>query len=324
MSPKEQVQSWADNHFFQWVDKRVPVQTEHLLHRQNLYTFPTRMGFAYLLLAVLIWLLGTNYQNNLILSLSYLQLSVFVVAILHTYFNLAGLNLKYVGCTPVFAGEFMAFKLQIHTSNKSGCDGVQLCWRDGLATKVRLEPGEKSIVHVHLPTQRRGLVQPNRLLVESRFPLGLIRCWSWLQIPAEGIVYPAPIECAWPPTGEQIEGDAEYRVATDGEDFYGFSQYQKGQTLNTVAWKHYARGRGLMSKQYSSPQVEDTWLDWQQFSRGADTELALAQMCYWAQHLSRHHQGFGLRLPGLEMGVGTGAAHEENVLSALALFEVER
>ena len=76
-----------------------------VLNRKNLYTFPNFTGLIYLLITAVIWLLGTNYQNNLILGLSYLLVSIFVVGILHAFANLAGISIRFVGARPAFAGE---------------------------------------------------------------------------------------------------------------------------------------------------------------------------------------------------------------------------
>lgn len=313
---------WADRRFFSWIDKRVSAHTQHRLHRHNLYTFPTAMGFAYLLLTLLIWLLGTNYQNNLILGLAYLLLSLFVITILHTYFNLAGLAVKYEGCEPCYAGEFAQFKFSLKPQNGSGCDGVSFRWQGGppvTANVVAQTPGN---FFVKQQAAKRGYLCPHRLLVESRYPLGLIRCWSWLQVPTKAVVYPVPVECA-APGANAIDGDSDdIAVSISGDDFYGFNPYQYGDPLRSVGWKHYARGRGLMTKQMSSAASEEVWLDYNDY-RSAGTEAALSHMCYWAKQYLQTNTCYGLKLPGTALPPGQGDAHFEAVLFALATYEID-
>jgi hypothetical protein len=95
--------------FFHWLDKRVPLASSVFLTRKNIYTFPTLTGGSFLGLSLVLWLLGTTYQNNLILALSYLLISLIIVAIFHSYANLAGLQIKVLGAKPAFVGESVYF-----------------------------------------------------------------------------------------------------------------------------------------------------------------------------------------------------------------------
>ncbi len=322
MNTPKSFKNWADNRFFHWIDRRVPEQFEHRLHRHNLYTFPTPMGFAYLALAFTVWMLGTNYQNNLILSLSYLQISVFVMAILHTYFNLAGIEVRFLQVSPVVCGQSLRFKLQLLPPQKKGAEGIHLSWRNGPEVVTHLLAGEPSKVFVPFPTQKRGKVSPQKLLIESRLPLGLIRCWSWLRVPAEGVVYPSPVECDWRGSSAEGNADAKETPRIEGEEFYGFKAYEVGQPLHTVAWKHFARGHGLMVKQYADYESQEYWLEWAAFYRGEEVELALSQMAYWASSFSDKNVDFGLRLPGVTLPPDKGDAHWHKVMQALAMFQV--
>ncbi len=86
-----------------WIDSRRPVANTHHLNRNNLFIFPSQQGLWFLLVNLLLWVLGTNYQNNLILALAFLFLTFFIVAILHTFTNLSGMSVKVLGAAPVFS-----------------------------------------------------------------------------------------------------------------------------------------------------------------------------------------------------------------------------
>lgn len=322
---KHKIKGWADQRFFNFVDKRVPPGSSHGLNRKNLYTFPTPMGFAYLLLGLLIWLLGTNYQNNLILSLSYLMLSLFVVVILHSYFNLAGLIIEFKSVEPCFSKEYLQFRFRVQCKSTVGCDGIILRWRKeenttGKEAVVNSYDQTSILAEVPCVTSNRGEFSPKRLLVESTYPLGLIRCWSWLSFSAVGVVYPAPIECAWPEVAQGGGNTEEVALKISGDEFYGFRPYQPGDPLKSIGWKHYARGRGLVTQQFaSSSSSAEVWLDWQDFSK-AETEVALSNLCYWALKLDKSGVPFGLNLPGVQLVPNLGQAHLSAVLQSLALF----
>jgi hypothetical protein len=48
-----------------WLKKRIPAGEEQALSHEKIFIFPSRFGFWFLILAALLFVLGTNYQNNL-------------------------------------------------------------------------------------------------------------------------------------------------------------------------------------------------------------------------------------------------------------------
>ena len=68
-----------------WLSRRLPRSGRVVLNQKRIFIFPTGYGFFYLLVASLLFIGGINYENNLILALSFLLASLFLVAILHTY-----------------------------------------------------------------------------------------------------------------------------------------------------------------------------------------------------------------------------------------------
>ena len=80
-----------------WLDRRLPRARQVQLDQRRIFIFPTGYGFLYLLVSVLLFFGGINYENNLILGLCFLMIGLFVVAILHTYRNLSGLILRAGG-----------------------------------------------------------------------------------------------------------------------------------------------------------------------------------------------------------------------------------
>lgn len=312
---------WQER-FFRWIDKRHPVSNSHRLHRKNLYIFPSVTGCAYLCLSLIIWLLGTNYQNNLILALAYMQISVFVLTILNTYQNLAGLKVQLLSADPGFVGEKISFNFMFSTSNVRGANYVTVQWLDQIPVIFDFEPQLEHREKVFAQADERGWLRPQRLLIKSNFPMGLLRCWTWLVFDAEALVYPAPVPCELPvgvTAGEEEHG--RHSALNKGDEFVGLRDYRPGDSLKHIAWKQYARDQGLWSKQFGETVSSRTWLQWQDFYRG-ERELCLSNLCYWALQLSEQRRDFGLRLPSLAITPASGPDHLTEVLRALALFEV--
>lgn len=318
-------QTW-EQRFYRWIDKRTPRTQQALLNRKNLYTFPNLTGGLYLLVMLVIWMLGTNYQNNLILALAYLMASIFVVSILHAFANLAGISIRAVAAKPTFAGDAATFVLELNCTHKSGCDNLELRWQNGDKSSqtqtISLNPNEPQQVSVRAQSTVRGYLRPGRLLVQSRFPLGIIRCWTWVNLDMAAVVYPAPIATE-EPHAQASDGKGEGgNSQRGGDDFSGLRDYQPGDPIKHIAWKQYAQDKGLFTKDYEAQLSADKWLDWNSLHH--PQEMRLSGLCYWALEYERRQIPYGLQLPGLMLVPARGEHHMQQVLKALAEFNLPR
>ena len=291
----------------------------HKLNNKRLFIVPTRAGFGFLLVVSLLWLTGTNFENNLVLGLAFFLTAMFVVAIHHTFFNMSGLKLEGLKSAPCFMDENGELELQISCRPEQEKESIGVGFEDESLTTVDLLDQSQVSVKLFTEGRHRGWYQPPRLKVESHFPLGIIRCWSWLVLDLPILVYPKPLAGGDMPLSQVAEHEGD-RLDTDGsEDFHGFKAYQPGASPKHIAWKHYARGQGLHTKEYASYREQTVWLDWEALP-GLGTEARLSRLCYWVLKLSATQQPYGLRLPGVEIRPSTGIEHKQNILKALALF----
>lgn len=312
-------QAWQ-RRFFYWVDKRAPLAVCHKLTHKNLYTFPNLQGFLFLGLIAVVWVMGTNYQNNLILALCYLLVSLFVVSILHAYANLAGISIRFISAQPAFAGEKVGFVLELSLDHHRGSEAIQLRWEAGQIESTHLKADEPQRITLWLPSHTRGYRRPGRLLVQSSFPLGIIRCWTWVRLDAKALVYPCPLAVEEPHAslGEgKEEGIGQSRR---GDEFSGLRNYVPGDSIKHIAWKQYAQDKGLYTKEYQQLLSAEKWLDWD--SLHLPQEERLQGLCYWALSYEQQQVPYGLNLPGLQLPPDQGPNHLAAVLSALALFNL--
>lgn len=306
--------------FFAYLDRKHPPTHSHVLNRKRLYIFFTHKGWIYLAVDVVLWLLGTNYQNNLVLALAFFMASLLVVCILHTYANLSTLRIVGKGASYVFAGTPVEFMFALSTQRQSA-ENLELRFKGASESYsgLVLDYGEEAVVKVPMQTTRRGWLKPGRLLIESEYPLGLLRCWTWLRFDLQALVYPEPLAVAEPSSSLVEEGGEHERPIKGGEDYSGLSEYRPGDSLKHVAWKVYARGGGMHTKEFSQNVSREIWLDLQTVS-GADLEEKLSGLCYWALEYERREENYGLNLPGVHIPPSRGEAHLHQVLSALACF----
>ncbi len=91
MSIKQRIKSAMSKKYLSWMDRRSPTSKSIKLTQKRIYIIPSKMGLLFLMLVVLMFVNGVNYQNNLIFSFSVLLLSIFITSIVVTYQNMAGL-----------------------------------------------------------------------------------------------------------------------------------------------------------------------------------------------------------------------------------------
>lgn len=297
-----------------WLDRRIPPARGVTLNQGNLFVFPTRQGGGYLLMAALVWIGATNFQNNLVLGLCFLLLAIFFVAIHQTFANLSGLSLRFVSAEPVYAGS--AAHCLIELASATDRQRIALGW-PGAATSIASPMGRvPEPVRVMVTPPRRGRFRPGRCRVESRYPLGIIRCWTWLDLQVELLVYPQPIPHEGVLAADGALDDRGVPV-TGAEDFFALRAYVPGDALGGVAWKHYAAGRGLLVREQVDYRGADLWLDYLALP-DADPEIRLSKLCYSALELGALNRPYGLRLPGLRIEPAAGDGHLRQVLRALA------
>jgi len=299
-----------------------------LLRFRRIYILPTRqgMGFAG---AVSVMLLGAiNYGNALGYVLSFMLVGASLVSMLHAVRNLAGLRLANDDHAPVFAGDMARFVLRVDNRGQRQRFGLLARLASGQGRGRENDPvvhfglAADSVKRIELQAiaSRRGWYSPGRVVIATRFPFGLFRAWSRIEIGLRCLVYPQPAGEQAPPE-YQPEDPGEQGTRGKGEDdFSGLRDYQQGDSARRVHWKAVARGQGVPVKIFSGGAAGVTVLRWQDVT-GGDTETRLSQLCRWI--LDCHAQGlrFRLCLPGVDIPADSGEMHRRRCLEALALYE---
>lgn len=297
-----------------------PQQGERLrLGLRNLYIVPTRFGWFWLAGLLLLQVVGIQLQSNGPLLLSFLMLGLFLLALHLTHFNLQGLELVVGTPQPGFAGLPLAYPLQLHC--RSRCEGLRLGFDAGvMAAPQAFDRGDHSL-SVPWQPQRRGLQQPGCLRLQTTAPLGLFICWTRWRPAVPQLVWPAPVagpvrllnEAEPLQAPAQAKGDA---LQEGSEDWRDLQPHRPEDGASRVAWKLLAQGRGSFSKRFAAPPEATPLL-------APDPALPFEQAL---EHLSEriwrlHGQGgsFGLLLRGQRIPAGSGAAHRDRCLTALAL-----
>ena len=208
-----------------------PEAGEVFLHQRRVYIVPTHPGLFFCVVLAALFIASLNYNLSLGFGFTFLLAACALIGIHFTFRNLAHLHLAAGKATTVFAGEEAGFELHLINRRRHARYAI---WLDfvgaGLAQVPQPAdvPAQAScIVRLGLPARQRGWLQAPRVRLQTRFPLGLFRAWSYWQPDAKALVYPRPEQDAPPlPLAADDAGDGQ---GTGGaEDFSGIRGYQPG------------------------------------------------------------------------------------------------
>jgi len=304
--------------FERWLTRRIPRSRVITLDQRRIFIFPAPAGLGFLLTLLVMLIAAINYQNNLAFALVFFLFSLFIVTILHTFANLSGLRLEAQRARPLFAGDIAEFEVSLHREGTRPYHAIRLGWA-GQPQALASLLGDSAAAGVKLfhHSERRGWLRPGRLRVQTDYPLGLLRAWTWIDLDLAALVYPRPLAgpCPRQTSGAGAPGG---RLRLGSEDFHGFRPYRGGDNPRHVLWRAYARGQPLQSVQFAEWQADSQWLSWE--AAAGDREQRLGLLCHWVLALHRQGAVFGLRLPDGELPPGTGVEHRDAALRQLALF----
>ncbi len=312
---------------FNWVfQPRGPEAGDVFLNQRRVFIFPTRYGFffAFSLLAMLAG--SINYDLSLGFVLTFFLASAGLVAMLHTFRNQVHLVLRPLRADPVFAGELAAYELLLVNQKKFERASMWLRCPEAHAT-VDVPANQNALATLRLSATRRGWLGLPRLTVETRYPLGLLRAWSYWQPDMPCLVYPRPA-VAGVPLPIAPEGSGEGSPAGSGtEDFAGLREHTTSDSPRHIAWKSatlaLATGGPLLTKHFFGSASSELILDINSMAGNLDIEQKLSQLTRWVLDAEDSKLAYRLMLGPHDIGPGLGEAHRAECLRALALYQLQ-
>ncbi len=306
-----------------WWQARHPRTDTWTLTQRNIYIVPTGAGFVFAAVLLVMLLAAINYQLSLGYVLTFLLAGAGFVSMHLTHNTLRGLTLHLKAPQPGFAGQALPLEIVL-TSPARLQHGVGLGFQanadspaEAADVFVDVPAGGQATAHLAFMPAHRGLHDVPALRAETRYPFGLFRAWTVWRPAARVLAWPTPEQPVAPlPASPATAGEAAQRKASDGGEFEGVRAYRRGDALKQVVWKKAARTGELVSRDASSALQQELWLDWQ-LTQLSGTEARLSRLAAWVLAAEAAGVSHGLRLPGVEIAPGSGAAQQRRSLDAL-------
>lgn len=312
--------------FFRWALRgRAPEASPITLTQRRVYVLPTRQGLAYAV-ALLVMLVGAiNYNLSLGYALVFLLAGLGITAILHTFRNLVQLRIAPGRCEPVFAGELANFGIVLTNLRDETRPAIRLRLPAQTSIEVEILRQSSFEARLTLPAAHRGWLPLPRVTLETNYPLGLVRAWSYAAPDQRCLVYPAPAETAPPLPATPGEDGGAVRLAAGMEDFAGLRRHQPADPPRHVAWKAAARQNSglLLTKLFTGAAAHTLWFDWDVMPATQDVETRLSVLTRWICDAHNAGLAWGLSLPGSELAPAGDDIHFHACLKLLALYAQE-
>lgn len=302
-----------------------------VIPQRRVYILPSRLGLLFGGVLLILLMGSINYMLSLGFALTFLLAGAGLAGMVQTTRNLARLAVHAGRAEPAFAGERALFRLSL--ADGAGFDRPEILLRQvasGAECRIDVPAAQSADAVLAIPAVRRGWQPLGRVMLETRFPLGLFRAWTFVEPASRCLVYPRPEPGPLPPPAPSQQAGGARAHAQGSDDFSGLRGYQPSDSPRHVAWKSVARsdtqhprGGDMLTKQFAGEAVAELWLLLSDLPASLGLEARLSRMTGWVLAAERSGAHYGLRLPGTEIVPARGEHHRNACLEALALYRAE-
>ena len=296
------------------------------LEQRRIYLLPTGRGVFVIVTAVVLLLVGINYQLSLAFVVAFLLAGLMQAALLVSYRNLRGLIVRAGRSPHCTLGESLVFSVALASPERLR-DGVSLSTHiDGVGKIITrsaprmIASDATEVVPLKFTPTRRGLMSLRRIVVESRAPYGLIRAWSYVHFEWLGVVAPEPETP--PPPLPLMAGDNDGSASRNlhvAHDPDSLRDYAPGDSLKRVAWKQVAKSGDWYTRTGDSGHRQEIELSWQAVNL-TDTEARLSRMAAWLLRANNENCAYELTLPNGHLPLADGSQQFADASLLLAAY----
>lgn len=303
--------------------KRFPDRFPVTIIPKNLYIFPNRFGLFFIVVLLVMLAGSVNYHNNLGYMMTFLLGGIYLMSFHITHKNLKGLMITKIETKPVFEGDDVSVVISLINP---GHERINLSFEISGFGKIdcRIIESGFSVIKITKKTDKRGVSLINEIVVQSDFPLGLTRTWTYI-LPEnlEIIVYPRPILTTETPFSviESGVGGGEGGGSKKGaDDFSELKDYVPGDPMQRIAWKSLSRGHGLLTKYFNGSQAPLAYMIELEGLSADSKENKLGKIAYLITESESKKKKYGLSLSGKKINPSYGETHMHECLRALAEY----
>ena len=296
-------------------------------HRRQLYILPTKAGWVFSLLVLLLFLASVKFSNQATFLLTFLLCGFGVISSFHTQKNINKLTLSVKDAPAIYCGEAAEFICRLQNPSDSKRFNVWLlCGEHSSSTDI--EPNDTHKQSIKLKPRQRGVFKLPAINITSHYPLGILFGWSRaFNSDVTCLVYPEPKDLIAEPHSmltESEDGQPELSAPTwhqqNGEQIASLKPYQIGDRLRDIHWPSLAKTNQLVSKEYDNNTEYKRIFAWHHVA-SLSTEDKLSQLTYWLLQAAKKRVSYQLTMPGFTSDHADSEAHLRQCLEQLATWD---
>lgn len=260
-----------------------------------------------MLIAAATWLAALNYSVNLAYALAFWVVSATVIAALLSIRQLLGLRLQVGLPQEVFAGELAVASVALDAKDMRSRmlivrfvneQSVQSHLSEQDLNTLFSHDAQNTQVQLKVPTHHRGYEQLPLIQLISTAPFGLLEVSVVCECHERFIVYPAPQSHTVAVTGRFIDAQEGQHRQTDGDEVAYLKGFVDGQSLQSIAWKQYAKTGNLLSKHFEQAvAVRPDVISYKDYPNIHSRDQLASLLCHRILEQMALQQPFILELP---------------------------
>ncbi|HLC15091.1 MAG TPA: DUF58 domain-containing protein [Thermodesulfovibrionia bacterium] len=208
--------------------------------KRKYYVRITTPGYIYIVITIVLSVGAVNTANNLLHIVASSLLALMLLSGTSSFLNFFFLHITLIPPEEVFAGMPAPFRLIV---NKKRGNSFFLTFETPYGrTKLPFISGEVE-TSLWLKFATRGRVPLDSVKVDSGFPMGFFRRFTFRPVNQEIFVYPSPIPTLFPPLSGKSSGDNEgdSRYGELSDEIKELCTYTHSDPLKWIDWKATAR-----------------------------------------------------------------------------------
>ena len=280
-----------------WASKRFKFEQFKQLTQKDILIFIYQQGYLFLVLIFITFIAGVNYANNLILGFCFLIGSILCMSFYLTLKQLHGLEITSAMSEVGQVGNSVQLTLYFQQNVKQN----RYLWikTDQHLEKILIQNSKEKIT-LNFYTNERGKFQFPNVQIYAVYPFGLVRAWTYLYLKNHVWIAPKSLEF-------QTENKyVQQNFSQDVDDFRELRDYQSGDSLHAVSWKHAARGQGLYVKIFEQfEEQHHVNIVYEQMPANSHEER-LSLIMGLVEHCEQFKHEYSLILPHCELEKGVG------------------
>lgn len=290
----------------------------------RIYILPTKMGFYFLSIILILFVISLSYGNALAYSSTFIFVSVVMTSAIHTHFNLKNVQVIAAGGNEMVQ-ETDPLQLKVtlgHKNRATKYDLSVLSEKAEVRSVTKLDLDERKDVLVTFKNLPRGKYRYKRITLSTMFPFGLFYSWTYANQADEFYIYPKLEGDRKLPATREIEGDMGHSNAQGFSEFEEHVKHTQGMPYNHIDWKLYAKDKGLFIKKFSREMAQAYFFNLDVIN-DEELEKELSQITKWIFQINENHEYWSIHMNGEDMPPATGQDHLDSCLKKMASYKKE-